>query len=127
KVTIIDDTANADTITPTTSNISGAATFVIPPWHSISLISDGTNWQVVGGNDSNGIGYFPGLTVVSGSTNSTYITLSNTSTGGHNFQIGSGGSSGSTGAFQLLDNTIGDIPLFIYAGTVAGAAKQIGT
>lgn len=42
------------TLTPTTSTINGAASFIIPKGYSARVISDGTNWQVSGFNPLQG-------------------------------------------------------------------------
>lgn len=50
-LTMADLGAGAATITPTTSTINGASTFVINQNRSATLVSDGANWQVdVGGS-----------------------------------------------------------------------------
>ena len=46
--------AGVVTVTPTTSTINGAASFVLNRFHSVRLVSDGTNWQVMQGEGLRG-------------------------------------------------------------------------
>lgn len=46
--------AGVVTVTPTTSTINGGASFVLNRFHSVRLVSDGTNWQVMQGEGLRG-------------------------------------------------------------------------
>lgn len=46
--------ATSCTITPSTSTINGASSFLLPPGYGVMLVSDGTNWQAIGTLPSTG-------------------------------------------------------------------------
>lgn len=64
--------AGAVTITPTTSTINGASTFVINQNRSVTIYSDGTNWQVDPG--ASGLQATPATIAEGGTASSTAAT-----------------------------------------------------
>ena len=120
------------TITPTTSTIGGAATYVLGPGSAVRIVSDGTNYQIAsaGGKSTN-----PTAQVFT-SSSGTYTTPNNTKWIKITLIGGGGGGGGGNNAAAATNggdtcwNTTGaacTTPVYDAGGGTGGAHTSIGT
>lgn len=104
------------TITPTTSTINGTSTYTVPAGTSVTVVSDGANWQVIAGT---GISALTGDVTASGA-GSVAATLATV-----NINVGSFGSASAVPAFTV--NAKGLITAASSTAVVAPAGTLSGT